>query len=240
MPLPPNNYCILSIPFPKLTKPPNQMSITSPINVLVVDNHQMFVDGVMAILNEEQDIKVIKGVYNPHDALEVLAQTTIDIVLTDIEMPEMSGIELTQIIKEKYPNTAVIVVSMYNQTLLIQKALEVGASGYILKETGRRELLQAVRSVYNGKTFYSSAVTDTIMNGFAAQTQKKKSHYALDYLTKREQDIISLILQENTNSEIAKALYISEHTVKTHRKRIMQKLEVKNVVGLVVLALKHT
>ena len=208
------------------------------INVLVIDDHKIVVEGIRSLFEQEDGIRVVRGILNGKDSFDILKTTKVDVALVDIELPDINGIELTKKIRDQFPKVKVIMMSMFDDKLLIENSIKAGANGYLLKETGKREMLKAINRVYSGKSYISDKANDKLLERIASRSSSK-SHYLMDYVTQREQEIILLILEEKTNAEIAKELFISEDTVKTHRKNIMKKLEVKNVVGLVILAMKH-
>jgi len=204
------------------------------IRLLIADDHKIFRDGLISIFNNEGKIKVIGEASNGSQALQILGEIEVDVVLMDINMGENDdGISTTQIIKQKYPNTNVLILSMYNESSYIIKSMEVGASGYLLKNAGREETIRAIQTIYAGDTYYSSEVSDKIM---AHITNKNKSSI---HLTKREVEILKLIANEYSNSQIAEKLFISIRTVDTHRRNLLEKIAVKNTVGLIKYAIKE-
>ncbi len=208
------------------------------IRLLLVDDHEIITDGIASLLEEEEHIHIVGKCSSGPDALEHIPSLKPDVVITDIEMGEINGIELTRIIRKEYPNISIIILSMYDDSIKIQKSIEAGAMGYILKNTGKKELLKAIQNVFRGETYFSNEVNNSLVKGMVQQN-KTDTDNPFERLTKREMELTKLIAQEFTNPEIAEKMYISEFTVKTHRRNIIKKLDVKSTVGLVKLALKH-
>lgn len=194
--------------------------------VYIVDDHQMLIDGLKALLNGESHISVIGQNTLPKIAAKEIINLNPDIVLTDINMPEMDGIELTKEIKKHNPNIKVIALSMFGERETISEMLRAGVSAYILKNTGKQELLNAIDKVSNGGTFFSDEVSDEMSKPSTGSFTKEIT------LSLREIEVVELIAKEYTNAQIAEALFISERTVETHRKNIFRKTDTKGVIGL--------
>ncbi len=208
------------------------------IKLLLTDDHQMLLDGIRSLLKREKDIEIIAEANNGKTALEILQQqadnnTPIDVLLTDISMPQMDGVELTRLAKLRFPDLKVLVLTMHNERALIEQILAVEAEGYILKNIGRKELIKAIKKVAEGSSHYSPEVLEVIMQKKNSKDEKNSS------LTKRETEIVQLICKEYSSAEIAETLFISTRTVETHRKNILHKINVKNVVGLIKFAFKN-
>ncbi len=186
----------------------------------------MLIDGLKALLSDEKHISLVGENTSAKAALKEVAEYRPDIVLTDINMPEMDGIELTREIKKQQPEVKVIALSMYGERETISDMLKAGVSAYILKNTGKQELLKAIEKVASGGTFFSDEVSAEMMRVYPEQAAKEIS------LSQREIEVIELIAQEYTNARIAEALFISERTVETHRKNIFRKTDTKSVIGL--------
>ena len=207
------------------------------IKVIVVDDHQIFIDGVKALIESFEDINIVAEANDGVELIDSLSKNEADIILMDINMPVMDGIEATKLVLEKYPELKVLMLTMHDSKEYIEKLLKVGAHGYILKNTGKEELYEAINTVVNGDNFYSAAVTKSIMESM----QKKKSVIKKLHnvqLTSREKDVLELIAQEFTTNEIAEKLFISHHTVESHRKNLISKLQVRGVSGLVKYAIQ--
>lgn len=206
---------------------------------MIVDDHKMFVEGVSAIFFGSKEIEICATIFDGKDVMETLRQNPeIQLILLDINLPNINGLELTKLIKKDFPNTKILVLSMYNNAEYIKEVLKEGASGYILKNTDHEELLAAIKAVYNGQQYYSQSVTQTMMNSFAKK--KNSSNDLINVkISKREKEILGLIIKEYTAQEIAKMLFISLHTVETHKSNLMSKLGVRNSAGLVRVALEN-
>lgn len=210
------------------------------IRVLVVDDHKMFVEGVQAIFSNSSEIQIVDTIFDGKDVMSVVEKTPgVDIILLDINLPNINGLELTRLISKKYPNIKILILSMYNNAEYIREVLKEGASGYVLKNTDHEELLNAIQAVYAGNSYYSQSVTQTMMNSFAKKQQGNTFDIMQVKISKREKEILGLIIKEHTAQEIANMLFISLHTVETHRSNLMSKLGVRNSAGLVRVALEH-
>ena len=206
------------------------------IKVIIADDHQMFIDGIKALLRNEKDIRLVGGALNGAGVMELLAGESVDIVLLDVNMPGMDGIETTIKIRTSHPEVKILMLTMYNKHEFISGLINAGASGYILKNTGRKELIDAIKAVYEGKTFYSEDVTETILQHFTKTPAEQKIEAV--QLTDREKEVLKLIALEYTTPEIADKLFISINTVESHRNNLMSKLKAKNIAGLVKFALQ--
>ena len=210
------------------------------IQVMIVDDHKMFVEGVQAIFSGSKDIEINTAIYDGKDVMNALERNPgIQLILLDINLPNINGLELTKLIKSKYPDVKILVLSMYNNAEYIKEVLKEGASGYILKNTDHEELASAIHSVHNGNTYYSQSVTQTMMNSFAKKSGSGNLDIMQVRISKREKEILGLIIKEHTAQEIANMLFISLHTVETHRSNLMSKLGVRNSAGLVRVALEN-
>ncbi|OFX52081.1 MAG: hypothetical protein A2046_06045 [Bacteroidetes bacterium GWA2_30_7] len=210
------------------------------IKVLIVEDHKILRDGLKAALSGNKEIKVIGECEDGNQVMDFLEKNPIDVILMDIKMPIMNGIDATQQVIEKYPNMKILVLSMHNEEAYITKIFKAGASGYILKNTSISEMIDGIKKVHSGEIFYSLEVANIMVSKYMNKTIKAKSKnftVTIDDLTKREREIIKLISNEFTNQEIADKLFISARTVDTHRRNLLQKLGVKNTAGLVKFAM---
>lgn len=193
------------------------------IKIFLVDDHKIFVRGVATLLGSEAAIEIAGFAFDGKEAIEFLRNNAVELVITDVQMPVMSGIELTRLIKEEFPEVRVIGLSMFDKAEIIHELVTAGAEGYLLKDIEKSELVHAIKEVAGGNTYYSGGVAESLM-----KTLQNK-----DLLTRREKEIIRLIAEENTNAMIAGKLFISEYTVESHRKNIFRKTQAKSIVGLV-------
>ncbi len=210
------------------------------IGIYIADDHEMFVEGISLSLAIKGAIVVEASANTGTELIELLEKKCVDVVLLDINMPGMNGFEAAKIIVKKFPSVKIIALSMFLEKEYIQELIDIGVSGYILKNTRIQELEKAIILVASGKKYFSNDVGLKLLN---AQTN---SEYAQGFLleqshglTEREIDVLKLIVQENTTSEIAEKLFISVHTVETHRKNLIKKLKVKNIAGLVKYAFQN-
>lgn len=210
------------------------------INILIADDHTMFVDGMESILKSEADLFVAGRSYDGPSVIEFLKNNKVNIVLLDVNLPGMSGIDVCKEISASFPEVRVLAISMFNEESFVSEILNNGAKGYILKNTGREELLKAIRTVATGESYFSNEVTETIMKSL--MNQRKASSKAAAFfpkLSRREKEVLKLIAQEFTTQEIADSLYISLKTVESHRASLLSKLNARNSVGLVRIALEN-
>jgi DNA-binding NarL/FixJ family response regulator len=213
------------------------MSATkNKLNVYIVDDHQIMIDGIKALLNNNKQFQVSGQNTSPVKALEELTGNPPDILITDINMKEMSGIELAKKIREIHPDLRILALSMHGDRETISDMLEVGICGYVLKNTGMEELTNALTRISNGNLFFSEDVTNEMMK---AMSEPKPAAKETISLTPREIEIVKLISQELNNAQIGEKLFISERTVETHRKNIFRKTNTKSVAGLIKLAIEH-
>jgi DNA-binding NarL/FixJ family response regulator len=202
--------------------------------LMIADDQTMFREGLASLLSAEKDIQIIGQVSNGAELMDALTRSIPDVILLDVSMPVMNGLEAAAIIRERYPEVKIIMVTMHNKTEFINQVLISGAHGYILKNTGIDELREAIQTVCTGQNFYSREVVDTMMSGIAKDHTPKQEVK----LSGREKEVLSLIVKEYTSQEIAELLFLSYHTIETHRRNLIQKLNVRNIAGLVKYALE--
>ena len=206
--------------------------------VLVVDDHQMFIQGIVAMFTEDEEIDIIDGCADGKAVLEQLKSVVVDVILLDINLPDMDGVDVCKKICALYPETKIIALTMYNEGSFITGMLKNGAKGYVLKNSDKSTLKEAIKTVHKGGSFFGEDVTKTLMQGMMPKKQTSKFGN-LPKLTRREKEILKLIVQEHTTQEIAEQLFISLNTVETHRKNLLQKLNVRNTAGLVRFAIEN-
>ena len=207
------------------------------IKILIADDHELVRDGLKSLLQPETWVEVLDETSNGQEVLDkIKALPELDMVLMDINMPEKDGIETTKEIKELYPEIAVLILTMYNRKEFVKNLIASGADGYMLKNSGKKVLLEAIQSLAQGEPYYEREITKTVMSTFkSSQTYTKATDVEL---SEREKDVIRLIYEECSTDEIADQLFISKHTVNTHRKNILSKLDVKNVAGMIKYAIQ--
>ena len=202
------------------------------INLFIIDDHQLVVDGLSSLLNNEERYALVGVCHQPKEVMAMLEELEVDILLTDINMPEMSGVELTRNVKKRFPQIKVLALSMFGERQVIKEMIDAGVSGYILKNTGKKELIAALDKLSDGQTFFGDEVTQELMKSFKGNEEET-------HLTNREVEIIRLIERELSNKKIADLLFISERTVETHRKNIFRKTGTQSIVGLLKYAYDH-
>lgn len=207
--------------------------------ILLVDDHKIMRDGIKAIITESKDYKVVAEASDGVEALDYLEKNKVDIVVIDINMPNLDGVECTKAIKSKNSNIKVLAMSMYVDEQHIVNMLKAGANGYISKDAGKQVLLEALDTVSKGEAYHGKEITKVIMSEFSKTKEEKMKDNPLGFLTSRELDVLRLIVEEKSNYEIAEELHISIRTVDAHRRNLLQKTGVKNAVGLTKFAIKH-
>jgi two-component system nitrate/nitrite response regulator NarL len=207
------------------------------IKIAIADDHQMFIDGIKSLLKGNKNMLVSLEATNGEQLLSLLKEQPTEVILMDVNMPVMDGIEATKQVKKLFPEIKVIMLTMFSSKDYIEKLLRAGANGYVLKNTGKEELTTAIEKVMQGESYFSKEVTERIMEGLQGKKAENNPHMV--ELTEREKDVLRLIVQELTSHEIADKLFISFHTVETHRKNLISKLQVKNIAGLVKYAVQN-
>lgn len=210
------------------------MHKTNPVKVIITDDHQMFTEGMLSLLESELWIEVVGTAPNGNALMNLLNTKEADLILMDIHMPEMDGIEATRRLLQEKPHIKVLMLTMSGEPKLIEKLIKAGAHGYILKNTGKVELLTAIKTILDGATYYSQEVAHIYMESLRKTAKKAPvvGGEQVTPLTKREKDVLKLIANEYTTSEIAEKLFISQNTVETHRKNLLSKLQLRNSAGL--------
>lgn len=204
--------------------------------VLLADDHAVVRDGLRALLESGQDLQVVGVAGNGREAVAEAQRLHPDIVIMDIAMPELDGVEATRRIAEKCPDTRVLILSMYLSAEHIHRALQAGAQGYVLKESAGDEVVEAIRALRAGKRYLSHRITETMIDDYLRDGTNVSP---LDSLSLRERDVLQLVVEGNTNVAIAQKLSLSPKTVETYRARIMRKLKVRDTVELVKFAMRH-
>ncbi|MBL4594584.1 MAG: response regulator transcription factor [Flavobacteriales bacterium] len=206
------------------------------IRILLVDDHKLIRDGLKSIINTSHNIKVIHECSNGREAINYLEDNAseIDVILIDITMPEMNGIDATEIIVKLHPSLNILALTMHAEEAYIMKMIKAGALGYVLKDAGRDKIIDAIKTVYQKEKYYSNEVSLKLINVLL-----NKDKVVEPTLSNREVQILTSITNGNTNREIAKELYISDRTVESHRRNIIKKLNLRNTAELVKYALTH-
>jgi len=207
------------------------------INVLIADDHAIVRDGLRYLLEAQGDIKVVGEAATGREALKKVNELKPDIVIMDIVMAELNGIEATEQICKYHPHTRVIMLSMRSSTEPILRSLKAGASGYLLKEVAGRELVNAIYAVHEGKRYLSSKVSDQMVGAYLNREEGLTD--PLSTLSQREREVLQLVAEGKTSAEIADMLFLSIKTVKTYRSRLMAKLGIKDIPSLIKFAIQH-
>lgn len=207
--------------------------------MLLADDHAVLRDGLRLLLEAQHNIKVIADAANGRDAVRQVAQLRPDVVIMDIAMPELNGIEATRQIREVCPSTQVVILSIYSTKEHIFRALQVGARGYLLKESAGVEVINAVRDVHAGQRYLSRKISDRVVDEYIRQRKVAEESSPLERLNSHEREILQLVVEGKSSSEIAKVLYLSSKTVETYRSRLMKKLEVSDIPSLVKFAIQY-
>ncbi|QCR21451.1 response regulator transcription factor [Pontibacter sp. SGAir0037] len=225
------------------------------IKLILTDDHKIIRDGVKALLRDEQNIQVVGEASDGEELIELLSKQSADVVLMDINMPRRDGFETTRYLKEHFPSVMVLVLSMHNHGSYVNKVLEAGAKGYILKNAGKEELTSAIKLVASGNLFICSDVALELLKkaqyttvrssgeGMSVSSPAPESPDANTSqhreLTKREVEVLLLIAEGYTNAEIADRLFTSKRTVETHRQNLLEKTQMKNTATLIKFALQN-
>ena len=202
------------------------------IKIVLVDDHRIVLDGLKRLLDNDEDFHVVAAVNSAEDALKVIAKQPIDLLLTDYTMQGMTGLELANQVKERFPSIKRVLLSMHDEAHLIKQIMKAGVDGYLLKSIQEGELKRALKQIMNGLPFVSPEITKMMMADLSSGRKE-------ELLTDREQEILRLIVKEFPNKQIADKLFISERTVETHRKNIFRKTNTGSIVGLVKFAFEH-
>jgi len=209
------------------------------IRIVIADDHEIFRDGFQIMLKKQSDIELVGEAADGNELIEITGAMKPDVVLTDIKMPILNGIEATRIIKKKYPAVEVIALSMFDDDNLIIDMLESGAKGYLLKNTPKSEIIEAIKTVYNGEFYYCRTTSQKLIELMAQSNFNPYKEITKPEFSPRELEIIVLICQQATTKEIASTLFLSIRTIEGYREKIQEKMNVKNAAGIVVYAIKN-
>jgi len=206
------------------------------ISVLLADDHAVVRDGLRALLEAQTDIEVVGDAANGREVLRLAQQLHPDVVVMDIAMPELNGVEATQQMHDAYPSTQVLILSMHSTTEHIFRALQAGARGYLLKDSAGAEVVDAVRVVHAGRRYLSQKIAATVIDDYIAERHRASP---LESLSSRERQILQLVAEGKSSAEIATILFLSPKTVDTYRSRLMHKLDIGDLPSLVKFAIQH-
>lgn len=209
------------------------------ITVFLADDHAVVRDGLKLLLESQADMKVVGDAADGRVALQQLGRLRPDVAILDIAMPGLNGIEITGQLKQIAPSTKVVILSMHSTPEHIYRALQAGARGYLLKESAGLEVVKAVRRVHAGRRYLSEAISNQVINGFLRHGKEAAEESPLERLSPREREILQLVVEGKSSAEIAEILFLSAKTVETYRSRLMQKLGIGDIPGLVKFAIQH-
>jgi two-component system, NarL family, response regulator NreC len=208
------------------------------VRIVLADDHTLMRNGLRLVLERQANFTVVGEAENGRDAIDLVTRETPDVVIMDIAMPILNGIEATKRIHEERLRTAVVILSMHADEGYILKALRAGARGYLLKDSAETDLIQAVRAVCTGKAFFSPAVSKVLADDYVRQIRQQGVDDPYELLTARERELLQLIIELKSTKEIAGILGVSPHTVDTHRGNLMQKLNVHSTAELILYAVR--
>jgi len=212
----------------------------NPIRILLADDHAILREGIRALLEDQADLQVVGEAADGRRTVELACQLLPDVVVIDIGMPLLNGIEATRQIKRVCPTVAVLVLTMHDNEEYVSQLLEAGAGGYVLKRAASAELVTAIRAVASGQSYLSPSITRLIVEGYVSgKAAAKAAPDAFDTLTAREREVLQLVAEGHTNSQIAQLLGISLKTVKVHRSNLMQKLRLHDRGELIKVAIQR-
>jgi len=207
------------------------------IKVVVADDHTILRQGIKALLDNQEGIEVVGEAKDGREAIKTIEELLPDVILMDIAMPGLNGLEATRRIKKKFPKTKVVVLTMHANEEYIFQILNAGADGYLVKETAFQDLISAIHAVHKGEAFMSPSISKKVMTDYIQRAQGEEK-VGFDTLTTREREILQLVAEGNSNKKIAEALFISPKTVETHRAHIMDKLNIHDRAGLIKYAIR--
>lgn len=210
------------------------------INLALVDDHSIVLEGLQLMLASEPDITIVGSYQNGGQILSALERSEpIQIILLDIHMPDTNGVELCKLIKRDYPSVQIIGLSMVSEISLVKLMVKNGASGYLHKNAGKEEVLMALKRVSKGKRYFSDEISELLLSGNLNGNSGRERKSPFPRLSRREKEVLGLIVDEFTTQEIANKLFISFGTVETHRRNILSKLGARNTAGLVRIAMEY-
>jgi len=207
--------------------------------IVIVEDHQLFRDGLKAMLTKRGDLDLIGEAEDGIEAVKVIRKLKPDMVLLDLSMPKMNGISVLKEVRRELPDTRILLLTIHESDQHILEAFEAGADGYCIKDSSQQELMLAIDSVLEGRTYISPGISDLVMEGFLATRKKLKTQTRWDTVTQREREVLKLLAEGYTNKEIGDLLHISVKTVEKHRANLIGKLDLHNVAQLTAFAIKN-
>jgi len=210
----------------------------APIRILLADDHTVVRDGLRALVEKQPDMAVIGEAADGRDTIRLAEEQSPDVVIMDIAMPNMNGIEATRRIVASQPRTAVLILSMHQDESYVLRSLKAGAKGYLLKDSVRSDVIEAIRAVVQGRSFLTRKVSRILQEDYVREMERRGLEDSYDLLTDREREILQLVAEGRTNKEVASMLNISLTTVETHRTHILQKLNLHSIPELILYAVR--
>ncbi len=209
------------------------------IQLGLVDDHNLFREGIKSLLDKISDVNLVLEAVNGKDLFTKLKNDVPDVILLDLEMEEMNGVDATLKLQEEYPEVKILILTMHKEERMISYLMEIGANGYLLKDTTREELEEAIKTVYKKGFYFNEFVSQALLKGLKNKSGKPLTIGKDYHLTAREIEVLELIAKEYTTAEMAEKLFLSVRTIEGHRKNLISKLGVKNTAGLLIKAIKE-
>lgn len=209
-----------------------------PIRILLADDHTVMRRGIRLLLESQPEFTVVAEASDGRQALQQAEATLPDVAVVDIAMPNLSGIEAAQRIAAALPNTAIVILSMHSDEGYVLRALKAGAKGYLLKDSAEGDLIEAIKAVHEGKTFFSPEISKMLVEDYVREIRTRGAEDSYDLLTPREREILQLLAERKSNKEIAAALNLSPYTVETHRRNLQEKLNLHSLAELILYAVR--
>jgi DNA-binding NarL/FixJ family response regulator len=206
--------------------------------ILLADDHKLMRSGLKALIEQQPDLTVVGEADDGRQAVALAASLKPDLLVMDIGMPNLNGIEAARQITQANPGTAIVILSMHSDESYVLRALKAGAKGYLLKDSAESDLIRAVHAVAGGKSFFSPAVSKVLLDDYVRKLQRSGAEDAYDLLTPREREILQLIAEGKSNTDVANLLNLSVYTVETHRSNIMEKLNLRGIPELILYAVR--
>lgn len=213
-------------------------SPVKPIRILLADDHTVMRKGLRLLLESQPDFRVAAEASDGREAVEQAQATQPDVVVLDIAMPNLSGIEAAQRIVAALPQVAIVILSMHSDEGYVLRALKVGAKGYLLKDSAESDLIEAIKVVHQGKTFFSPEISKMLVEDYIREIRTRGAEDSYDLLTSREREILQLLAERKSNKEIAQSLHLSPYTIETHRRNLQEKLNLHSLADLILYAVR--
>ena len=208
-------------------------------SVLLVEDHTLVRSGIRSLLDSSPEVKVVGDVKGGREAVEFCQEHRPDLVLTDVEMPSLNGIETARQLHALFPELRIVMLSMHDDPQYVFESLKAGASGYVLKDAAFTELLAAIRAVMSGRRYLSPPLADLVMDDYVRRANGETTGTDLDKLSAREREVLQLVAEGRSSAQVAAMIHISVRTVDTHRYNVMQKLGIHSIAGLTKFAIAH-